>query len=206
MRTDNHRHRVVIVEDHADVREALRGLLELEDDVTVVGVAGSVEEIPDMIRTTHPDVLLLDIHLGTANGLDAVQAIRDISPETRVLVMTASEDEADHRRALEVGVDGLVRKQAAREAVTAGVRTVCRTPAARTTPARAIPEEQLNDLELEVVRLVTAGYRNKEVAAILGIAHLELVRLLTRILRVCGVPDRVGLVMYALNHHISRAA
>ena len=211
-------HRVVIVEDHAGVREGLHGLLELEDDVAVVGVAESVDEIPDVVRTTRPDVLLLDIHLGAANGLDAVHAIRCISPATRVVVMTASDDDADHRRAFEVGVDGVLRKQTAPETLTAGVRTACRIAPSSPSPdgartdglrgtARSIPEERLSALELEVVRLVGAGYRNKEVAAILGIGHLELVRLLTRILRVCGVPDRVGLVMYALNHHIiSRAA
>ena len=205
-------HRVVIVEDHAGVREGLRGLLELEDDVAVVGVAESVDEIPDVVRTTRPDVLLLDIHLGAANGLDAVHAIRRISPATRVVVMTASEDEADYRRAVEVGVDGVLRKQTAGETVVEGIRTACRTVSSSTgtdgvrDTARSTPEGQLNDLELEIVRLVAAGYRNKEVAAILGIRHLELVRLLTRILRVCGVPDRVALVMYALNHHISRAA
>jgi two-component system NarL family response regulator/two-component system response regulator DegU len=93
--------RIVIVDDHTLFREGLRTILEMEEDIEVVADAESAEDIVELVWQTKPDLLLLDICMPQGNGLDAVPAVVRISPETRVLVLTACDEE--HVRAFKLG-------------------------------------------------------------------------------------------------------
>lgn len=211
--------RVVLVDDHTLFREGLRTILQMEDDIDVVADVESAEDIVELVWQLKPDLLLLDIRMPQGSGLDAVPAIVRISPETRVLVLTACDEQEEHVRALMLGAKGVVLKDSARQTLMQAIRTVCRggfwvDPRMR----RALGDEVaggaeegerqvgLTDRELEIVRLVAAGRKNKEVSAALGISERTVKTHLQNIFQKLGVRDRVALVMYALQHGLTEGA
>ena len=215
--------RIVIVDDHTLFREGLRTILSTEENVEVVADAESAEDVVELVWQTRPDVLLLDIRMPQGSGLDAIPAVLKISPNTQVLVLTASDDREDHVRAFRLGAKGVILKDSARQTLLQAIQSVCRgevwmdprmsgaladelshmrDPQALSTRH----ETGLTDRELEIVRLVASGYKNKEVGATLTISERTVKTHLTNIFQKLGVRDRVGLVMYALRHNLAADA
>jgi two-component system response regulator DegU len=212
--------RIVIVDDHTLFRDGLRTILSTEDDVEVVADAESAEDVVELVWQTRPDVLLLDIRMPQGSGLDAIPAVLKISPNTQVLVLTASDDREDHVRAFRLGAKGVILKDSARQTLMQAIRLVCRGEVwmdPRMSGALADElshmgepdapstrhETGLTERELEIVRLVASGYKNKEVGATLTISERTVKTHLTNIFQKLGVRDRVGLVMYALRHNLA---
>jgi DNA-binding NarL/FixJ family response regulator len=215
--------RIVIVDDHTLFREGLRTILEMEEDIEVVADAENAEDIVELVWQTRPDVLLLDIRMPQGSGLDAVPAVLRISPRTNVLVLTACDEKEEHVRAFKLGSKGVILKDSARHTLMQAIHTACAgqvwvDPRMAGTLVEEIShlgadgsssgrdEHGLTERELEIVRLVASGYRNKEVGATLTISERTVKTHLTNIFQKLGVRDRVGLVMYALRHGLTRAA
>jgi DNA-binding NarL/FixJ family response regulator len=216
--------RIVIVDDHTLFREGLRTILETEEDIEVVADAESAEDIVELVWQTRPDVLLLDIRMPQGSGLDAVPAVLKISPNTHVLVFTACDEKEEHVRAFRLGAKGVILKDSARQTLMQAIRTVCRGEVwmdprmsgalaeelshigSEGDPISTRQENGLTERELEIVRLVASGYKNKEVGATLAISERTVKTHLTNIFQKLGVRDRVGLVMYALRHNLTAAA
>lgn len=217
--------RIVIVDDHTLFREGLRTILEMEDDIEVVADAESAEDVVELVWQQRPDVLLLDIRMPQGSGLDAVPAVLKINPGTQVLVLTACDEKEEHVRAFRLGAKGVILKDSARQTLTQAIRTVCRgdvwmdprmSSALAEELARGMSSEGeshttrqengLTERELEIVRLVASGYKNKEVGHTLSISERTVKTHLTNIFQKLGVRDRVGLVMYALRHNLTQAA
>jgi two-component system response regulator DegU len=213
--------RIVIVDDHTLFREGLRNMLQVEEDLEIVGDYESAEEIVELMWQLRPDLLLLDIKMPQGSGLDAVPAVLRISPNTQVLILTASDEKEDHLRAFKLGAKGVVLKDSARKTLMEAIRSVCRGEkwldprmaalldrahlgAEDGSPSRN--DAGLTDREMEIVRLVTQGCKNKEVGATLSISERTVKTHLTNIFQKLGVRDRVGLVMYALKHGLTEAA
>ena len=212
--------RIVIVDDHTLFREGLRTILSTEEDVDVVADAESAEDVVELVWQMRPDVLLLDIRMPQGSGLDAIPAVLKMSPNTQVLILTASDDREDHVRAFRLGAKGVILKDSARQTLMQAIRSVCRGEVwmdPRMSGALADElshmgepdrlstrhESGLTDRELEIVRLVASGYKNKEVGATLTISERTVKTHLTNIFQKLGVRDRVGLVMYALRHNLA---
>jgi len=218
------RRRVVIVDDHTLFRDGLRTILSMEDDFEVIADVESAEDIVELMWETKPDVLLLDIRMPQGSGLDAVPAVCRISPNTTVIVLTACDEMEEHVRAFKLGARGVVLKDSARGTLVQAIRSVCRgetwmdprmrgvlvAELARSgddSEALAIDRDDgLTDRELEIVRLVAAGKKNKEVAEQLAISERTVRTNLTSVFQKLGVRDRIGLVMYALRHGLTAAA
>jgi DNA-binding NarL/FixJ family response regulator len=216
--------RVVIVDDHTLFREGLKTILQMEDDIEVVADAESAEDVVELVWQTRPDVLLLDIRMPQGNGLDAVPAVLRISTGTQVLVLTACDEKEEHVRAFKLGAKGVILKDSARQTLMQAIRTVCRgemwmdprmsgvlvEELARMGADGDVPsirsESGLTERELEIVRLVASGNKNKEVGALLAISERTVKTHLTNIFQKLGVRDRVGLVMYALRHGLASGA
>ena len=215
--------RIVIVDDHTLFREGLRTILETEEDIEVVADAESAEDIVELVWQTRPDVLLLDIRMPQGSGLDAVPAVLKISPNTHVLVLTACDEKEEHVRAFRLGAKGVILKDSARQTLMQAIRTVCRgevwmdprmsgslaeelSHMGEGDPISTRQENGLTERELEIVRLVASGYKNKEVGGTLAISERTVKTHLTNIFQKLGVRDRVGLVMYALRHNLTAAA
>jgi len=223
MITAPRKRRLVLVDDHTLFRDGLRTILQMEDDLEVIADVESAEDIVELVWQLKPDLLLLDIRMPTGNGLEAVPAVVRISPETRVLVLTASDEQEEHVRALMLGAKGVVLKDSARHTLIEAIRTVCRggfwiDPRMRRTVADEVAQSGssggstrrghtgLTDRELEIVRLVASGQKNKEVSAALTISERTVKTHLQNIFQKLGVRDRVALVMYALQHGLTQTS
>lgn len=218
------RRRVVIVDDHTLFRDGLRTILSMEDDFEVIADVESAEDIVELMWETKPDVLLLDIRMPQGSGLDAVPAVVRISPNTTVIVLTACDEMEEHVRAFKLGARGVVLKDSARQTLVEAIRSVCRGETWMDPRMRGVlvaelarsgshgdtlsidRDDGLTDRELEVVRLVAAGKKNKEVAELLAISERTVRTNLTSVFQKLGVRDRIGLVMYALRHGLTAAA
>jgi len=218
------RRRVVIVDDHTLFRDGLRAILSMEDDFEVIADVESAEDIVELMWETKPDVLLLDIRMPQGSGLDAVPAVVRISPNTTVIILTACDEMEEHVRAFKLGARGVVLKDSARQTLVQAIRSVCRGETWMDPRMRGVlvaelarsgsegaelaldRDDGLTDRELEIVRLVAAGKKNKEVADLLAISERTVRTNLTSVFQKLGVRDRIGLVMYALRHGLTAAA
>ena len=218
------RRRVVIVDDHTLFRDGLRTILGMEDDFEVIADVESAEDLVELMWQTKPDVLLLDIRMPQGSGLDALPAVVRISPNTSVVVLTACDEMEEHVRAFKLGARGVVLKDSARQTLVQAIRSVCRGETWMDPRMRGVlvaelarsgsdgdgltidRDDGLTDRELEIVRLVAGGKKNKDVAALLAISERTVRTNLTSVFQKLGVRDRIGLVMYALRHGLTVAA
>jgi len=168
--------RVAICDDHAVVRSGLRRILDAEDDLEVVGEAGSVKEAVALAVTCLPDVFVMDLGLPDGSGIAATAEVVRVSPATRVLVLTVHDDIAYLRRAFDAGAAGYLVKEAADIELVQAVRQVASGKqyvhpslgaallAPDAPPARlGGPGGELSDRELEVLRMMALGLTNTEI-------------------------------------------
>ncbi len=163
--------KIVLADDHAVVRSALRLLLDAEDDLEVVAEAGDIVSAVRYVRGHKPDVLILDLNMPGGPSIAAVPELRDASPETGIVVLTMENDPAYAREALQTGVLGYVLKEAVDKELVNAVQLAAagRTYLQPELGARlaADPAEDADDLserELDVLRLIALGHTNVEIA------------------------------------------
>lgn len=212
--------RVVLVDDHPIVREGLRKLLELEDDISVVGEAENGRQALDVIEETNPDVLLLDLKMPGMDGITALQTLQHSPRKTRIIILTASEDKNEWVQAMKLGCSGIVVKQTQPDLIVKSIRKVYSGEIwldSHTTAAVmrqfASPQDQmsggngksgrerspLSAREREIVALVAQGYKNKEMAEKMFISEQTVKNHLHNIFDKLGVSDRLELALYAIH-------
>lgn len=211
--------RVLLVDDHAVVRAGLRMLIESSPGMTVVGEAKDGQEALAFAARHPSDIILLDLDLGSGDGLDLLPELLGAAGEAKVLVLTGVRDTESHRRAVRLGAMGVVLKEEpsgvilkAIERVHAGELWLDRMTTAslfvEMTRGKADPEAarvaSLTDREREIVALVGEGLKNREIAARLFISETTVSHHLTSIFAKLGVADRMALVFYAYRHGLAR--
>lgn len=168
--------RVALCDDHGVVRSGLRRILDAEEDLHVVGEAGTVKEALALAQACSPDVFVMDLGLPDGSGIDATAEVIRLSPGTRVLVLTVHDDIAYLRRAFDAGAVGYLVKEAADIDLVQAVRMVASgrqyvhptlgaallTPDAP-SPRLGGPGGELSDRELEVLRMMALGLTNTEI-------------------------------------------
>ena len=197
---------VVLADDHAVVRSALRLMLEGEDGIQVVAEAGDAETATRYVSGHHPRVLILDINMPGGSGLAAIPKIREQSPETQIVVLTMQDETAFAREALQAGVLGYILKEAASEELVKAVRMAAqgRTYLQPELGARlaAEPEvtspDDLSERELEVLRLIALGHTNNEIADQLYLSVRTVESHRAHIQQKLGMTTRSELVRYAI--------
>jgi DNA-binding NarL/FixJ family response regulator len=176
--------RTVLVDDHALFRDGVASLL-LAWGHEVVGQASDGGEAIDLVDATSPDVVLMDVRMPKVSGLEATARIKERHPEVAIVMLTVSEDEADLFRAIKAGAQGYLLKNLEAPQLRSMLEGVARGEPAITpaTAARIIDEflrtpggprqetGRLTERELDVLKLVTAGQRNREIASELGISE-----------------------------------
>ena len=200
--------RVLVVDDHAVVREGLRTFLSLQDGIDVVGEAGDGREAVAVAERERPDVVLMDLVMPRLDGVQAMRELRARVPRARVIVLTSFLDDDRLLPAIRAGAAGYLLKNVepselarAVRAADAGEALIDPAVAARLVDALAEGDEReeqpLTAREQEVLDLVARGYANKRIALELGIAEKTVKTHVGHVLAKLGVADRTQAALYA---------
>ena len=199
---------IVLADDHAVVRSALRMLLEAEPGFEVVAEAGDATNAIRYVRGHKPTVLILDLNMPGPSSLESIPAINEASPETRIVILTMEAETAFARKALQAGVAGYVLKEAAEEELVTAVRSAARgeTYLQPALGARLAAEpddsdgDALSERETEVLRSIALGFTNSEIAEQLFLSVRTVESHRAHIQQKLGLTTRSELVRYALDH------
>jgi two-component system response regulator NreC len=202
---------IVLADDHAVVRSGLRMVLEREGDLAVVSEAGDADSALRTVLGHKPAILVLDLNMpGELSSLDAIPRVQEVSPGTRVVVLTMQEDPEFARRALRAGASAYVLKEAADDELVDAVRSVAggatylnpRLGAilAAAPPEPSGPPDDLTEREVEVLRLIALGHTNAEIAQELYLSVRTVESHRAHIQQKLGRSTRAELVRYALDH------
>jgi two-component system, NarL family, response regulator len=199
--------RILLVDDHPLLRDGLRASIGVEADMQVVGEASNGQEALELFREHRPDITLMDLKMPVMGGVQAIQAIRGQFASAKVIVLSTYEGDEDIYRALEAGAATYLLKDTLSKdlvrvirAVFAGERTLP-APVAQRLADRML-QPALTARELEVLRLIAQGLRNKEIAGRLGISEETAQSHVRHILSKFGLHDRTEAVAVAVRRGI----
>jgi DNA-binding NarL/FixJ family response regulator len=206
---------VLLVDDHAIVREGLRALLQARGDLVVVGEAGDGVEALATVEQLAPDVVVMDISMPRLNGIDATAEIRRRFPKTQVVMLSVHATSEHVFRALQAGAAGYVLKESVGQEVVDAIRTVAAGRRYLSTriaevvnpgmgvggrlPARS-PLDSLSQREREVLQLVVESWSSAEIGERLALSPKTVETYRGRIMAKLGIHDLPGLVRFAIKH------
>lgn len=206
--------RVVLVDDQTLIRQGVRSLLALSDDIEVVGEASDGQEALEIVPKLKPDVLLLDLRMPNMNGLQVLEALAERDQQPPTLILTTFDDDELVLGGIRAGAKGYLLKDVALEDLLNAVRTLAAgntlvNPAitdrllkglkSHTTEFSALEQpEAMTGRETEILRLMAGGYSNKEIARALDVAEGTIKNHVSNILSKMGVRDRTRAVLKAI--------
>ncbi len=209
---------MVVVDDQELFRRGLTMLLNVEDDIEVVGEAADGASAASLAATAVPDVVLMDVRMPKGSGIEACAALKEAAPNSRIIMLTVSDEEADLYEAVKNGASGYLLKDSSIEEVAQAVRVVA-DGQSLISPSMAIklldefkqmsrsdrghaPTPKLTDRELEVLRLVAQGLNNREIAKQLFISENTVKNHVRNILEKLQLHSRMEAVMYAVREKL----
>jgi DNA-binding NarL/FixJ family response regulator len=210
--------RIVIADDHAIFRDGLRRLLEAEPGFSVVGEAANGYEAIQRVAELKPDILLLDLAMPKAGGIEALQELLERRLEVRTVLLTAAIDRAETVKALQLGVRGVVLKDAATQLLYRCLRAVMtgeywvghervldiveRLREVGRPQADAPPVTMLTRRELQIVAAIAEGASNKDIGQQFNLSEQTIKNHLSHIFDKVGVSNRLELALYAMHHRL----
>ena len=209
------KHRVVIAEDHAILREGLRALLSSDPDLEIAGEAEDGRQAVQCVKDLRPDILLMDLSMPRLHGVEAVKEIRRIAPDTKILVLTVHESEEYISASLEAGVNAyIVKKDATSADLVTAIRAVLK---GKLYLSPAISEkvvdgylhgkrgskpgsvwDTLTSREREILKLIAEGYKSKEIADLLCISIKTTENHRANLMRKVGLHNVAALTAFAI--------
>jgi NarL family two-component system response regulator LiaR len=203
---------VLIADDHPVVRQGLRTFLEVQEDLELAGEAADGAEAVALARQAPPDVVLMDLVMPGVDGIEATRQIRDVSPSTKVIVLTSFDDDNRVFPAIKAGAAGYLMKDVPPAELAEAVRKVHRGEAlvAPSVAAKLMQEVAgrkpagagLTERELDVLRLVARGLSNKAIAQELVVSEKTVKTHVSNILAKLHLADRTQAALYAVREHL----
>lgn len=208
---------IVIADDHKMFREGLKELLAKEDKLNIITDAGSAKEIKEALNTDQVDLILMDIDMGSENGIDITRELKSEYPNLKVLAVSMHEDKNYIVKMMEAGANGYILKNAGKEEMMNAIQTVANgntylsnqvstklmehiiSPGKKVGNAGSIP---LTDREMEVLQLIAEEMSNVEIAEKLFISVRTVDTHRRNLLDKLGVKNTVGLIKYAIKHDL----
>lgn len=208
--------RILIVDDHAIVREGQRALIDTEPGMAVVGEAQDGVEAVEMANRLQPDVTLMDLHMPRKKGIAAIEEIKDQNPYARILVLTSFSEDENVFAAIKAGATGYLLKDSSPEEILAAIRNVhqgeismqpsiAKKLMREIQRSSALPptEDPLTEREEEVLKLIAQGLPNQEIAEQLVISERTVRTHVTNILSKLHLANRTQAALYALREGLA---
>ena len=215
--------RILIADDHLLLRQGIRNFLSLEPDFDIVGEAADGEEAVAQTMALQPDILLLDINMPKATGIEVAAKVKELCPETRILALTIHDDENYMMKMIQSGAAGYLLKDVEPSMMVQAIRRVYagesyvepsltkklfRGITSREEqklapqPPGMVESDKLSTREIEVLRLIGKGMSNAEIARELYLSEKTVKNHLTSIFRKLHVNDRTQALIYVLKHKL----
>jgi DNA-binding NarL/FixJ family response regulator len=212
--------RVMIVDDHALFRRGLKMVLETEDGIDVVGEAGDGAEAVAMAEEVVPDVVLMDVRMPKRSGIEATSGLKEVLPNTKILMLTVSDEESDLYEAIKAGASGYLLKEISIEEVADAVRAAqagqslispsmaskllneFASMAKQAGERQSVPAPRLTKRELEVLKLVAKGMNNRDIANDLFISENTVKNHVRNILEKLHLHSRMEAVVFAVKEKL----
>lgn len=206
---------IFIADDHGIVRQGLRDYIALQEDMEVVGDAANGEQAVIRIQDHTPDVVLMDLVMPGMDGIEATRRVREMSPATRVIILTSFAEEEQVFEAIKAGASGYLMKDVKPEELAKAIRGVqAGEPMLHPEIARLMMRElqrdneqprlhdQLTEREMEVLRCIARGMSNKEIAAELVISEKTVKTHVSNVLQKLHLADRTQAAIYAMQRKL----
>jgi DNA-binding NarL/FixJ family response regulator len=203
---------VLLVDDHTVVRQGLRMVMSLEDDLEVVGEAANGREAVDAVAELSPQVVLMDLLMPVMNGVEAIRAIKAQHPEVEVVALTSVLEDRMVIDAVEAGAAGYLLKETGPDALFEAIRAAARgevrlDPRAQKRLVREVRtptmRESLTGRETDTLRLIAKGMANKQIAAELGVSEVTVKTHVSNVLSKLGLQSRTQAALFALKEGLT---
>ncbi len=207
---------IYIADDHSLIREGIKNLIKHESGMKVVGETGNPFDIIDDIFKLKPDIVILDLAMPGKSGLDVLKDIKNISPKTKVLVMTMMPEDQFAKRTLKAGASGYITKDSAVDEIiiairkiSAGRRYISQSLAEKLAEdledkkTNKEPLELLSDREMQILKLISSGKPQTEIARELNLSVSTVNTYRSRMLDKLGLKSTAELIRFALQHQLS---
>ena len=212
---------VMIADDHVLMREGLKQLLQLEDDIDVIAQAGDGEEAIRTALEYEPDVILLDINMPKMNGIDVLRRLKDLGSKSKIIMLTIHEDKEYLLETMKIGANGYVLKDSDADSLIGAIRDVNGggtyiQPSIASLLVEGISGndkelnkdllkiESLTKREYEVLTLIAEGLNNKDIADKLYISEKTVKNHVSSIFKKIGVNDRIQAAIFAFKTNIKK--
>ncbi|WP_416197638.1 MAG: Two component transcriptional regulator, LuxR family [Sporanaerobacter sp.] len=210
---------VMIADDHVLLREGLKQILELEDDINVIGQAGDGEETVEKALECKPDVILLDINMPKSNGIDALRRLKDLGINSKIIMLTIHDDRGYLLETMKMGANGYVLKDSDADSLIKAIRDVKNGKTYIQPSVASILVEELNSeetdksgdykkvqsltkREYEVLTLIAEGLNNREIADRLFISEKTVKNHVSNIFKKIDVSDKIQAAIFAYKNNI----
>ena len=199
--------KILIADDHSVVRIGLATLLEYETDMSVVGDTDDGAGAVALVKKLCPDIVIMDLKMPGMDGIEATRQIRDVAPQTRVLILTSYGDSEDIGNAVAAGASGIIVKHAANDKLIEAIRTVygggsAFSPEVSLPTASAEEPPAFTERQMDVLAAAARGLQNQDIARMLGISKDMVKAHMKVIFQKLGAANRAEAVAIALSKHL----
>jgi len=209
---------VLIADDHALIREGIKQILELEEDISVVGKANDGEEAFELAEKLNPDIILLDINMPKLNGIETLRRFKDMGIKSKVIILTIHEDKEYILKTLKLGANGYLLKDSSANTLIEGIRKVAKGENYIQPSVADLVNSTNNDVdnkiiekinsltnrEYEVLVLIAEGLNNKDIAERLYISEKTVKNHVSNIFKKLDLNDRVQAAIFAYKNNIKK--